>query len=427
MHKLTMTNEQGEIVILDFDSLKNTLTFDGVSAIRPNLTQAPPSSNRPTLIKVKPAVPGLKTAKVKTLKIQLGLKCNYSCSYCSQASTAGGAEITNNRDAEEFIANLDSWLIGDPQKIELWGGEPLIYIKKLRYLVPRLRSRFPNVLLTMITNGSLMNDSIIDFILENDISVAISHDAKGQSLRGEDPFDDPVTLKAIKRLADIRGEELGINSVITKGNLDMEETVRHFKSILGDKVSVNFEDVVNFHDDEAIESNHLTDDDLSTLTDNVFYGILAGNLGESPSVSGTLDRFIDSLRDGVDMEKVSSKCGMDMPDMVACDLKGNITTCQNVGTAGDHKVGSVYDIENARLVSSTHFSHRKNCLDCPVLSLCGGGCMYSYGEHFEASCKAQFAYNMGYLKAVLHYLTGFVLTKITTEKRESGLIPIFSL
>jgi len=39
--------------------------------------------------------PGKKIKNPMRLKIQLGLKCNYSCEYCSQASFVADASITN--------------------------------------------------------------------------------------------------------------------------------------------------------------------------------------------------------------------------------------------------------------------------------------------------------------------------------------------
>ncbi|BBI61648.1 hypothetical protein HSBAA_29540 [Vreelandella sulfidaeris] len=43
-----------------------------------------------------------------------------------------------------FLDGLNDWLVGQPQRIEFWGGEPLVYWKKLKLLVPALRERFPD-------------------------------------------------------------------------------------------------------------------------------------------------------------------------------------------------------------------------------------------------------------------------------------------
>ena len=135
--------------------------------------------------RIAPDAPGWKSREVDTLKIQLGLGCNYNCSYCNQASAAAGAPVTRTADAERFLAALDQWLVGAPQRIEFWGGEPLVYFAKLQRLVPELRRRFPAAVLFMVTNGSLLDEEVIGFIERWDLHVAVSHDGPGQALRDD--------------------------------------------------------------------------------------------------------------------------------------------------------------------------------------------------------------------------------------------------
>src|SRR5262249_17985296 len=112
--------------------------------------------------KVSPSAPGRKSSAPKTLKIQLGLRCNYSCSYCSQASHTESASVTRTADADRFLASLDRWLAGAPERIEFWGGEPFVYFAKLKRLVPALRERFPAAEFVIITNGSLIDEEIVE-------------------------------------------------------------------------------------------------------------------------------------------------------------------------------------------------------------------------------------------------------------------------
>src|SRR6266700_3834738 len=55
--------------------------------------------------------PNGKAAKVRVLKVQLGLSCNYSCEYCSQRFVPHGDNGTPS-DVEKFVRNLDLWLDG---------------------------------------------------------------------------------------------------------------------------------------------------------------------------------------------------------------------------------------------------------------------------------------------------------------------------
>jgi uncharacterized protein len=70
----------------------------------------------------------LKKSKLVTLlKIQLGLSCNYTCSYCSQKFVERPPE-TNRKDIDNFMTMLESLEFDQTKglKIEFWGGEPFV-------------------------------------------------------------------------------------------------------------------------------------------------------------------------------------------------------------------------------------------------------------------------------------------------------------
>ena len=90
---------------------------------------------------ISQTMPGRKESP-KVLKIQLGLSCNYSCEYCSQRFVPH-AEETTQADVPQFLHLLESSLERAPERIEFWGGEPLVYIKTLRPLAEALRQRYP--------------------------------------------------------------------------------------------------------------------------------------------------------------------------------------------------------------------------------------------------------------------------------------------
>lgn len=109
-----------------------------------------------------------------------------------------------------------------------------------------------------------------------------------------------------------------------------------------------------------------------------------------------------------DSKYLGQSCGMDRPDVMSCDLNGDIATCQNVAPVKEHYVGSVYELDVAEVKSSTHWANRDMCQECPVVQLCKGSCMFLHGEQFDASCETSFAYNMAALKAALYVITGHV-------------------
>ena len=93
---------------------------------------APAVSKQTPLAKTSPRV----------LKISLGLSCNYACEYCSQRFVPR-ADETNPGNVQAFIDGLGSWVTSPPERVEFWGGEPMLYWHKIKILAPALRERFP--------------------------------------------------------------------------------------------------------------------------------------------------------------------------------------------------------------------------------------------------------------------------------------------
>lgn len=380
--------------------------------------------------KISPLNPGLKSSDVKVLKIQLGLTCNYSCSYCSQAHQVADQSVTNLADARKFLANLN-WLTAAPERIEFWGGEPLLYWKKIVVLVEALKQRFPRAEMLIITNGSLMTQDKIDFIEKHDINVAVSHDGPGQHLRGPDPFDDLKVSSALLSLWQRRGKlgRMSFNCVLTRDNCSVRDIVDFFVEKVNDpNVAVSVEGVANLYDDNAEAQHRLTPDEGQAMEKIVARDMIDHSSLRSATIRDKMHRFMRSMIQHRPIEALSQKCGMDDVSKLAVDLDGNVMTCQNTGAKGTHKIGHVGKMDEIRLNTSTHFSNRECCNYCPVVHLCAGSCMFLEGELFNASCDNEFHYNVGVMVGTFYHLTGKLLIEILGDVRRPArskrVIPI---
>ena len=72
--------------------------------------------------------------------------------------------------------------------------------------------------------------------------------------------------------------------------------------------------------------------------------------------------FYASIQRRRPIEALGQKCGMDSPDAIAVDLRGNVMTCQNTGAKGVHKIGHVDDFSAIALDTATHFAFRPECV-----------------------------------------------------------------
>ncbi len=355
-----------------------------------------------------------KSRAPRVLKIQLGLSCNYACSYCNQAVQIGDATVSKLADVAQFLAQLDGWIAQAPEQIELWGGEPFLYWAKIKRLIPALKERFPGVAFSIISNGSLLDREKLDFIAQYDIAIGISHDGPGQHLRGPDPLDDLQKRRWIDTLLAERPEKTSFNAVLTREHHDLRTLKAWFAENVGPDVFVGLEGVVNVYDAAtATGTGRFEPAELNSLTRSIFEALV-----EDPNAFGLgerIDEFYASLQRQRPIEALGQKCGMDREDTIAVDLRGNVMTCQNTGAKGVHKIGHVADFDGIALNTATHFAFRPECMSCPVVQLCKGSCMFLEWEFFKQSCANEFAFNMGIMMAAVWHLTGMVVVGVETH------------
>jgi uncharacterized protein len=418
VYNLHCRSARGEAVVLTYRPHQSELTD---AAGVPLLADAE-ACDHVDALPISPENPGRKSAAVRTLKIQLGLRCNYQCSYCNQASAIPDAAVTRTADADQFLAGLDEWLQGTPERIEFWGGEPLLYLAKLKRLVPPLRQRFPAAALSLVSNGSLLDEDVLDFIERWNLVVTVSHDGPGQPLRGPDPFSDPPRAKQLKDLWNRRAGtpgRVGVNVVFTPANADVGKTAEWIAQRLpGHDVGLHTEGAVAAYDEGALKgAANWTEDAYSLLHKSIVDGFSNGSVLRYASIHEKARDFVESLRTKRPASALGQKCGMDQADQLAVDLHGNVMTCQNTGAQGKHRIGHVSRLDEVRLDTATHWSHRECCQHCPVLQLCKGSCMYLEDEFFAQSCENEYRYNQAILAGVLQSLTGLTLERISGDIR----------
>ncbi|MBU1360655.1 MAG: radical SAM protein [Gammaproteobacteria bacterium] len=421
MFVLHCADAAGNPVDMLYDPHASTLThMDGTPVIARDAAQREAFFTPAT--RISPRQPGRKHAQPSVLKIQLGLGCNYSCSYCSQASHVDSMAASSTADARAFIGDLDRWLQAPPSSIEFWGGEPLLYFKKLAVLVPELDRLFPHAEFSMVTNGSLLTPEIIDFIERFDIRIAVSHDGPAhRQLRGDDPFDDPVRGPLLRALWQRRKPHgrMAFNSVLTPLNSDPAAIRAWFVKTLGDEsVATSLEGVVAVHDEQTLgEGGAWTPEQFRQLRENVAACFETGEALKIHALAERASGWLRSIVDAMPSVALGQKCGMDRSDHLAVDLHANVLTCQNTGAQGRHGLGSALDIDAVRLDTSEHWSNRDCCNHCPVLQLCGGSCMYLDGDRFAQSCDNEYHYGLGILDGTLRRSFGLRLLSIEGDVR----------
>ena len=379
-----------------------------------------------------------KSRKIRLLKIQLGLSCNYSCEYCSQKYVERPAE-TSKRDIDKFMEQLSTLEFDSDEglKIEFWGGEPFVYWKTLKPLAERIKEKFKHwprpPEFSIVTNGSLLSKKICLWLISMDFRVGISHDGPAQYIRGPDPFDDPKIKSNILFLYQVlkKKNKISFNCMIHGKNSSRREVHQWFIDLTKDQDVVLGEGgMIDAYDQDAVEKSLKTKKEhfeFRKLAFNDLYHNLL-DIGFI-NISNKIDKFINDVLSHKNSQYLGQKCGMDEQDTISIDLRGNVITCQNVSQSQisnngeSHLVGHITEIEKVEIKTSTHWSQRPNCSECPVLHLCGGSCMFLEGDYWNTSCNNAFRDNIVFFALAFEKITGCIPIKfennhLPTERQD---------
>jgi uncharacterized protein len=409
---------KNETRYLDYDTGLSTLTWEDGSSV---ISSAPKYSpiEQVKLHKGK--------RNLRTVKIQLGLSCNFECDYCNQRFVPH-ADSTNPDDVKPFVDNMPTWYeggsdgLGGETKFEFWGGEPLVYWKTLKPLAETLRQKYPNGQFGIITNGSLLDKDKNQWLDNLGFSVSVSHDGPGQFVRGPDPLEDPESKAGIIDCYKLLGpkQRFSFNSMINSKNTSRVDIEVFFTKFVVNEIGPEYLKYLGIGEgtfvdayDEGGMANSLLDEEADVkFRNNSLNDLRSGNALRFGTIHQKVEGFIQSIENQLPKEMLTQKCGMDKEENIAVDLNGNVLTCQNVSPVSvnpsgiSHHLGHVSNLEAVEIKTGTHWSDREECPNCPVLHICKGACFFLTGDLWEASCNNAFSDNITVLTVAIESITG---------------------
>lgn len=368
-----------------------------------------------------PENPGKKSKGVRRLKIQLGMSCNYECTYCSQRFVERPIAGTPDK-IDGFIARLQAAIDfpenGKGLRIEFWGGEPLVYLKTLQPLAEKLRAALPQADFSIITNGSMLTRPIVDWLVKLNFIVSISHDGPGQHVRGPDPIDDgsEVTKDGIRYAYEkiFKTGRGSFNAMVNAKNQSRMEIQKWFEERFdADLPPIGEGGFIDSYD-EGGQSLCLNSKqahfDYRKLT---LKEVVGGGL-RFHHINNKMNGILQGIMNAQQIRAADIKCGISDESTLIVDMEGNVITCQNVSAnqtapnGESHRVGSLDDLEGVKLNTITHWTDREHCRKCPVLSMCRGSCTFLQDENFYKSCESSYSDNIAIFAAAFLKVTGYV-------------------
>jgi len=340
---------------------------------------------------------------IDTIFIVLGKGCNFNCRYCMQNETHKSGIIYPteiNEDIYEFIEEIVANQKYPPY-IHFYGGEPLLYKDKIKIIVGKLQ-HINNIRFSIITNGSLIDEEMINLFNSHDFHVNISWDGHFSSkTRKRDVFkENKENLFKINQL----GISMVISSITPLGQLinDAQNLFNEYKEKTGNDLYINYDEVydANIADKSLLNVDY---EEYSKIARRIFKECIKIKTGEINIPLDTFkkkywakmsffERMYWNVRNYATNEK---KCIKYMArccngiEILNLDLEGNLYSCHNCDT----KLGTIYSsyinyLDELFKNDDIKYYFKKYCSQCLAYPICRGGCKL-IGEEVrnESYCK----------------------------------------
>lgn len=334
----------------------------------------------------------------KTVFLMLGEGCNFQCKYCLQHPIL--TEQLSSEINPDLIPYLKELSQKDTLMVMFYGGEPLLYWRNIVEIHQQLKNE--NMQFGIISNGSLLNDEMTQYIFDNQIGISVSQDGGNtEKFRGENVLENPQILAKIHRL------NARVSAVVHASNMDIKSIYEYWwsKGIPVERTNIDLIMDTGLTDKELTEFDWAKWEILcSDFFDNVHKAIISGSTCVEMYIGNQLYQKMKSnlsLTTEEEFDKsCSSKCGVGIRTL-NIDLQGNAYLCHN----SSEKIGTIYDSYEKLVDSFSPFGQiaiEEECTNCSVRVLCNGGCVLVPKEaRNRYYCKMNKIYYGAFINAIL--------------------------
>jgi uncharacterized protein len=268
--------------------------------------------------------------RIELLVVQPTPFCNIDCRYCYLPDRANKAVV-----AEETLINLFSQVFasgwaGEGLSVVWHAGEPMVlpitFYRRAFALIDGLKPTGLSVQHSFQTNGTLLDDDWVDFIVESGIRVGVSidgprrlHDRNRVTRAGGGTFDKAVA--GVRRLRD-RGVPFHVISVLTSESLAAPQEMFDFYLAEGiEHVCFNVEESEGDHRSKSFAEAGIEDAYYRFLSE--FWRLAAAHPGKIPFIR----EIVDAQRNVLRPAEASFANQLTTPFAVtSMDCTGNIAT-----------------------------------------------------------------------------------------------------
>lgn len=331
-----------------------------------------------------------KEVKPNFFIIELTNYCNLACLYCFRGEHK---KLSMSYDTlNNVLDNLYNYLITNNINnfsIQPWGGEPLLEIEKILYIKKYFDDKKIKPMISIETNGILLNEQNVRLLIENNIHFGLSIDGIDKIQNFHRPFSNGEGSMSVLKdnILKIKNNYPEINlssiSVISKDSIPfIKESIDFLVNELGIiSLKMNFVKENPFMDSKIIP---LDEENIIKLYEQVIEtGIEFYKKGIIFFENNIIQRLNNLLfRDNRNI-CISRGC-MGGYKMVSVDVNGDVYNCELIGDE-TQKLCSIEDdliesIKKSIKLGNKYFMEKSNneCLTCPWSVYCKGGCSSNF-------------------------------------------------
>lgn len=342
--------------------------------------------------------------------------CNLKCTYCYEVQsdfhqTGGAMKLsTATRAVDDLIAKS-----GKRRQLEItfFGGEPLLNFAGMKRIVQYARSAGhaagKEFYFQMTTNGVLLSEEVIDYIVGESIGVMVSLDGnpeqnnvhridhKGRGV-GETVVGNVQRL--IARQAEAGQKLAKVRATLTKQNPDYGSVAQYFDSQGFKRVSIggsmgraDRREPWDLDWEESPESRERAESRLDNFLDAISGG---ARIPPGADMTDAVQKIHASLT--APKRKAQIQCGVGR-NMLAYAGNGKLYPCHRYAGEDAFEVGTVAEgLDRERLqrfYREVLEAYDDSCAHCWARNICGGQCPWyisrasgAVGTPDDASCNS---------------------------------------
>ncbi|WP_151409744.1 radical SAM/SPASM domain-containing protein [Anaerococcus sp. Marseille-P9784] len=325
-----------------------------------------------------------KKSNLKTLYVIPSATCNMKCDYCFvyKNNYINNDDYKMDREMSDILIDrIFEYININSEEFILifYGGEPLTNKREFFYIVKTLREKGFTYKISMITNGTLLDQKTVKFLSENNVSIVISVDGPvGVNERKQ--HSGSVYNGVLEKIPLLNENKIdyGLSLTITNKVLKKQKEVISW-NIRRDVKSINY-NMLHFRDD------NYNLDYIKKYYKDVTNFIISSYINSSNIYEDRINRKLESFyNNNFNYADCSAMAG----EQLTVSYNGDVSICNCDFNDKSSYIGNIKEnnFENLLQIENTELNIKRNspiyngtCIECYALPICGGGCYKQYSD-----------------------------------------------